>query len=79
VQAPSQSTTPADTWDNALWDVARWDASQNFYIASTKWVTIGKTGYAHAPTLQVTNGNGASPTAELVIMEVTYEPGALVV
>lgn len=72
-------TTVAGLWDVGLWDTAKWDTSVNFYTVTTKWVSIGKTGYAHAPVLQVTNGSVQPPSAELVIMDMTYEVGALVV
>lgn len=68
----------SNAWDVALWDVATWDAAGSFYTVSTKWVTIGRSGYAHAPILQVTNGSPAAPSAELIMLEMTYEPGALV-
>jgi hypothetical protein len=76
--AASPSASSAE-WDVALWDVAQWDAGLTYYTYSTMWVSIGETGYAHAPQLQVTNGAASAPSAELVLIEVTMEPGALVV
>jgi len=75
--AGSPTVSPA-TWDVGVWDVAKWDTGLTFYTVSTKWVTIGKTGFAHAPVLQVTNGAVQAPGAELVLIELTYQPGALV-
>lgn len=66
-------------WDFALWDVAQWDTGLSFYTTTTKWVTTSKTGFAHAPVLQVTNGAQQTPSAELIILQMTYEVGALVV
>lgn len=78
---PPNAATPAaaGTWDSGLWDVALWDSGAAFYTVSTKWVSIGKTGYSHAMQLQVTNGAPAAPTAELILVELTYERGGLVV
>lgn len=78
---PNAATPSGDSglWDVGLWDVALWDAGSAFYTVSTGWVSIGKTGYSHAAQLQITNGAPAAPTAELVLMELTYEKGGLVV
>lgn len=80
--APPSAANPSGSsgeWDVGLWDVALWDAGSEYYTVSTMWVSIGKTGYSHAAQLQITNGAPAAPTAELILMELTYERGALVV
>jgi len=79
---PPNAGAPSDSpgeWDVGLWDVALWDTGAAYYTVSTMWVSIGKTGYTHAAQLQVTNGATAAPSAELILMELTYERGALVV
>lgn len=76
--AGNPTASPAE-WDVGLWDVAKWDTGLSYYVYSTMWVSIGETGYAHAPQVQVTNGAVASPSAELILIEVTLERGGLVV
>lgn len=66
-------------WDIGLWDVAKWDVGAELYTAKTMWVSIGRSGYAHAPILLMTSGADVSADAELVVFELTFEPGAIVV
>lgn len=68
----------AGIWDVGLWDDALWDAGQTYIQFSTGWVSIGKSGSSHAPQIQVVSGSTASPSAELIVMQVTYETGGLV-
>lgn len=79
--APSAAlaSSAAGEWDVGLWDQALWDTGSQFYISTTQWVSIGRSGYAHAPQLQITSGSAASPSAELIMFEVTHDPGAIVV
>jgi hypothetical protein len=76
--AASITTSPGE-WDVGLWDVALWDAGSAYFSAQTRWVSIGKSGFAHAPVVLVTSGSEAAPSAELVTVETTYEPGGFVV
>jgi hypothetical protein len=64
-----------DVWDQGLWDVARWDqpAAARPPIRNTMWVSIGKTGFAHAPVVQVTVAQQAPPDVELLALSATYE------
>lgn len=71
-------TGTAGIWDTGIWDTALWDVGASYYNVSTKWVTTSSTGYAHAPVLQVTSGAVSPPSAELVVIEMTYERGSLV-
>jgi len=66
-------------WDAGLWDVAKWDTGLIAYTVQTYWVSVGKSGFAHAPVLQIVSGSEAAPSAELVMFEVTHRPGGLVV
>lgn len=66
-------------WDSGIWDFSKLDAGLTYYTVNTRWGSIGQTGFAAAPQIQVTNGDIVPPTAELVIFEVTYEMGGLVV
>jgi hypothetical protein len=72
------STSPGE-WDVGLWDVALWDGASLFYSAQTRWVSIGKSGFAHAPVVLITSGSEAAPSAELVTVEATFEPGGFAV
>lgn len=72
--AASVSGSPGE-WDVGLWDVALWDAGLNYYTVRTRWTSVGKSGEAHAPILQITSGGSTPPAAELVIFEVLYEAG----
>jgi hypothetical protein len=76
--APPTDGSPG-TWDVGLWDLARWDIGAALYTARTMWVSVGKSGYAHAPILLMSSGAQISADAELVVFEVTFEPGAIVV
>lgn len=68
----------ADVWDLGVWDDALWDATARQNIRA-KWISVGRTGYAVAPMVQVTCGGTVAPDAELVSIDLTYEGGAVVV
>jgi hypothetical protein len=69
-----------DQWDVGKWDEAQWDsASENVQALPTKWESVGKTGFAFAPQFQVTVGITPKPRIELVAIDMTYTPGAVVV
>jgi hypothetical protein len=42
-------------------------------VRNTLWVSIGRTGYSHAPIVQVSVGQAAKPDVELVALTATYE------
>lgn len=65
-------------WDSGLWDQATWDAGTSPMI-STRWVSIGASGFTAAWQIQVTCGVTPTPDAELVSIDMTYETGGLVV
>lgn len=65
-------------WDIGLWDVTTWDATGSKTV-STKWSSVGQTGFTVAPQIQVTCGVTPTPDAELVAIDMTYEVGAVVV
>jgi hypothetical protein len=68
-------TGPLDVWDQGLWDDARWDQPPPLAppVRSTLWVSIGETGYAHAPIVQVTVSQLVAPKVELISIGATYE------
>ncbi|BAB48032.1 hypothetical protein [Mesorhizobium japonicum] len=67
-----------DTWDSGLWDKAVWDAGW-VKAVTTKWTSVGQSGFIIAPQVQVTSGVTPTPDAELVEIDMTYEVGAVVV
>lgn len=68
----------ADEWDVGLWDVAIWDAGVTLET-KTKWHSIGQSGFAVAPQLQMTMGISPTPRVELVAIDLIYEAGGVMV
>ena len=71
--APSAGPDPgvSDLWDQGLWDNMKWDQpapATRGVIRNTGWVSIGMTGFAHAPVLQVTVAQSAKPRVEYIAM-----------
>jgi hypothetical protein len=64
-----------DVWDEGLWDVMKWDQSAPAkpVVRNTGWVSIGVTGYSHAPVVQVTVGQQANPNVELISISAVYD------
>lgn len=69
----------ASLWDVGLWDQAKWDGGVTAFTVITGWVSIGRSGFAHAPVILVTSGSALAPSAELVAFDALYNPGGLVV
>jgi hypothetical protein len=65
----------ADVWDQGLWDHAKWDQPSvgQPVVRNTGWVSIGITGYSHAPIVQVTVAQQADPNVELISIAATFE------
>lgn len=65
----------ADLWDQGKWDHAKWDqpAPGRPVVRNTGWVSIGVTGFSHAPTVQVTVAQQAKPDVELISIAATYD------
>lgn len=76
--APTVADTPS-LWDVGRWDQAVWDGSTQRYTLSTRWVSIGRSGYSVAPQWQMTCSGDIQPTAEFVEMTIRYTMGELVV
>jgi hypothetical protein len=68
------STAASDLWDLGLWDQAVWDAGvvQKPVSRHTGWLSIGVTGYSHAPVIQVTVAQQAKPNVELISIAGTF-------
>jgi hypothetical protein len=64
-----------EVWDEGLWDAMRWDQPTPAIapVRNTRWVSIGKTGFAHAPIVQITVAQQALPQVELLAIGATYE------
>jgi hypothetical protein len=64
-----------DLWDSGLWDTARWDSGvpPPLVVRNTGWVSIGQTGFSHAPIVQVTVGQSARPEVDLISIAATFE------
>jgi hypothetical protein len=64
-----------DVWDQGLWDEALWDQPTVTVpsVSNTGWVSIGATGFSHAPVLQVTVAQQAKPNVELISIAATFE------
>ena len=77
---PPSSVTDftTDEWDSGLWDVALWD-SAGVGTVSTKWVSVGKSGFSISPQIQITCGVTPFPRTELIAYDVIYERGGVMV
>jgi hypothetical protein len=77
--APGADPGPADVWDQGLWDHAKWDQPGlgKPPVRNTGWVSIGMTGFSHAPIVQVTVAQTAKPDVELISIAALYERGGV--
>lgn len=64
-----------DVWDQGLWGTAKWDANTPLppVVRNTGWVSIGLTGFSHAPVVQVTVAQQARPEVDLISIAATFE------
>jgi hypothetical protein len=67
---PPPVPSPAERAAYAQWDQP---ASSAKVVGNTMWVSIGATGFAHAPVVQVTVAQQAKPNVELIAIAATYE------
>jgi hypothetical protein len=63
--------TPSERADYAQWDQA---APGRPAVRNTMWVSIGFTGYTHAPIVQVSVGQVAKPQVELIAIDAIHTP-----
>ena len=72
--ADPASAADSDLWDVGLWDVAKWDAgvTPKPVVRNTGWLSIGVTGYSHAPIVQVTVAQQVKPEVELISIAATF-------
>lgn len=75
--APPAGPDPGivDAWDQGSWDAAKWDqrSPQLPVVRNTMWVSIGTTGYSHAPVVQVTVAQAVKPNVDLISIAATFE------
>lgn len=77
--APSSVTNyTTDEWDSALWDVGTWDSAGQANI-STRWVSVGRTGFSVSPQIQITSGVTPFPRTELIAFDILYENGGVMI
>jgi hypothetical protein len=80
IPTPPNAGTKIDlleVWDQALWDDGRWDqegAPRNLPVYNTHWLSIGETGYAHAPIVQITVSQTSTPRVGLISVDAVVEP-----
>jgi hypothetical protein len=76
-QPPPAGPAPAlaHVWDEGKWDQMLWDGSPRSKppVRNTLWRSIGRTGYSHAPVVQVTIAQDALPDVELVAIDCAFE------
>lgn len=78
--APGSDVSVDGVWDAALWDVGTWDAGKSGSqqpARNTLWVSIGRTGYSHAPVVQVMVSQLIKPDVELISIDALYEPAGV--
>jgi len=63
-----------EVWDQGLWDDAAWDqpGAGIAPVRNTMWVSIGETGFSHAPILQVSVAQQVKPDVELISIGATF-------
>ena len=68
-----------DLWDQGIWNVAKWDTAFNSQpvAKNTGWVSIGATGFSHAPIVQVTVSQQNTPDVNLIAISATFERGGI--
>jgi hypothetical protein len=64
-----------DLWDEGLWADALWDKGvpHPYVTRNTGWVSIGMTGFSHAPIVQVMVAQHARPVVDLINIAATFE------
>jgi len=71
---PDKVPTPEEKERYAQWGQA---STRVTSIKSTMWVSIGTTGYTHAPVVQVTVGQQAKPNVELISIDAIHARGGV--
>jgi hypothetical protein len=64
-------------WDTGLWDNALWDSGDQTPARNTGWISVGQTGYSHAPIIQVLVSQVVKPNIELISIDAVFEPAGV--
>lgn len=68
----------ANAWDSGVWNVSVWGQPATKKNTYDVWRSVPGTGYAMAPALQITSGSLVPLDAEIVRVDVTFQPGDVV-
>jgi hypothetical protein len=76
---PGPAPPTVEVWDQGKWDQARWDQATTGLapVRNTNWISIGRTGFAHAPVVQVTVAQTALPDVEMIAIAAVYTPAGV--
>lgn len=74
---PSVEMISGVGWDLSAWDVGRWDDPSPPAFIRTRWVSIGRTGFAFNPQIQVSSNSAVPLRVDLVAFDMTYENGGV--
>lgn len=64
-------------WGNAIWGESVW-AGRSDPVISRNWYSVAGTGYALAPSLQITSGSVVPLDAEIISADLTYRVAEIV-
>jgi hypothetical protein len=76
---PNPAEVTGEGWDLSVWDTSVWDAPAAQPSISTRWVSIGRMGFAVNPQIQMSSGSAVPPDAQLVSMDMLFERGGVMV
>jgi hypothetical protein len=76
---PNPAMATGEGWDLSKWDVGVWDAEAPPKAVKTRWVSIGRTGFAIHPQVQIGCSATVAPDAQLVSLDILYERAGLMV
>lgn len=74
----SEASAGSSLWDVGTWDTSIWDGGTEM-IVTTKWCSIGRSGYSVSPQAQVTCSGSIKPLTEIIQFDVLYERGGVMV
>lgn len=75
--SPMPDVGGAATWGVSKWGASTWSGGA-VNATQANWYSVGRTGYAMAPEVQLTFDNTRKPDVELVGIDATFHVGALV-
>jgi hypothetical protein len=81
LQAAPNASPPSgssNVWGSATWGVSLWQAIAE-KRSDAVWRGVSGSGFALAPTVQITSGNATALDAELVTYTLVYEAGNVVI